>query len=417
MSGTQGPAVPPEPRDGDPAAPYPGWSTEQPSAQPSVNGWTAPGTSGWDAPSAEPPGSGAAGAGAPGGPGQRGWQSTTEATWGIPDVKPGVIPLRPLGVGEILDGAVTTIRRNPAAMLGLSAIVAVVTQVAALFAIWGLFDDLSTAQDLGPATNTSQMLDVLSSSLASLSITQFITWLGTVFLTGVLTVVVGRAVLGEKLTAAQAWRQARGRMLRLLGLTLLYTLMWVGTFVLLLVVTALTTLIGGGASVALAFLTFGLAIAATAWVYVRFSLAGPSLMLESTTTADGTTKPVGIGRALGRSSELVRGSWWRVFGILALVFIIVLIIGNVIAVPFGIPTLLSGDAGNTEVTFGALALSSLGGIISATITAPFSAAATALLYIDRRIRREGLDIELARAAGVELPAHTDRPGGQHPGAQ
>ena len=37
--------------------------------------------------------------------------------------KPGVVPLRPLGLGEILDGAVQTIRLNPKVMLGLSAIV------------------------------------------------------------------------------------------------------------------------------------------------------------------------------------------------------------------------------------------------------------------------------------------------------
>ena len=61
--------------------------------------------------------------------------SPAGAPWGWappPVVKPGVIPLRPLGVGEILDGAVTTIRRNPAPMLGLSAIVAVITSCSGL---------------------------------------------------------------------------------------------------------------------------------------------------------------------------------------------------------------------------------------------------------------------------------------------
>ena len=38
--------------------------------------------------------------------------------------------------------------------------------------------------------------------------------------------------------------------------------------------------------------------------------------------------------------------------------------------------------------------------MSQTIVIPFTAGITALLYIDRRIRREALDIELARAAGV-----------------
>jgi len=39
-----------------------------------------------------------------------------------PGPEPGGIPLRPLGVGEILSGAFTSIRQNPAATLGLSAV-------------------------------------------------------------------------------------------------------------------------------------------------------------------------------------------------------------------------------------------------------------------------------------------------------
>src|SRR3984885_11885612 len=39
--------------------------------------------------------------------------------WTPPAPKPGVIPLRPLSVGEILDGAFTAVRRNPKATLGL----------------------------------------------------------------------------------------------------------------------------------------------------------------------------------------------------------------------------------------------------------------------------------------------------------
>src|SRR6478672_6895073 len=37
--------------------------------------------------------------------------------------KPGVVPLRPLGLGDFFDGAFKTIRRNPRAMVGLAALV------------------------------------------------------------------------------------------------------------------------------------------------------------------------------------------------------------------------------------------------------------------------------------------------------
>ena len=46
-----------------------------------------------------------------------------------------------------------------------------------------------------------------------------------------------------------------------------------------------------------------------------------------------------------------------------------------------------------------LIITGVGTILGAAITWPFTAVATALIYVDRRIRREGLDIELARAAG------------------
>src|SRR4051794_32416621 len=52
--------------------------------------------------------------------------------------RPGIIPLRPLGVGELLDGAFTAMRRYPRATLGLSAIIAAVQQ------LLGLVVDLAT---------------------------------------------------------------------------------------------------------------------------------------------------------------------------------------------------------------------------------------------------------------------------------
>jgi hypothetical protein len=38
-------------------------------------------------------------------------------------------------------------------------------------------------------------------------------------------------------------------------------------------------------------------------------------------------------------------------------------------------------------------------VVASAVTWPFTAVATALLYVDRRMRREALDLELARAAG------------------
>ena len=40
-----------------------------------------------------------------------------------------MIPLRPLGVGEILDGAFASIRRNPRTILGISAVIITISAI------------------------------------------------------------------------------------------------------------------------------------------------------------------------------------------------------------------------------------------------------------------------------------------------
>ena len=71
-----------------------------------------------------------------------------------------------------------------------------------------------------------------------------------------------------------------------------------------------------------------------------------------------------------------------------------------------------GDPNNVSTL--SLVLQSIGAIISGTITTPFAAAVIVLVYVDRRIRREALDIELARAAGLTVPGQTATPGAVPP---
>ena len=51
------------------------------------------------------------------------------AVYGPPVHKPGVVALRPLGLGDFFDGAFKTIRGNPTAMVGLAALVTTVFMV------------------------------------------------------------------------------------------------------------------------------------------------------------------------------------------------------------------------------------------------------------------------------------------------
>ena len=86
--------------------------------------------------------------------------------------------------------------------------------------------------------------------------------------------------------------------------------------------------------------------------------------------------------------------------------IIAAIVSSVVAAPFSlIASVVSfGTASGSGIadpfTFVQSLVSAFATLVSETIVLPFTAGVVALLYIDRRIRREALDIELARAAGV-----------------
>ncbi|NEA60029.1 hypothetical protein G3I60_39195 [Streptomyces sp. SID13666] len=385
----QAPPPPPAPQDA-----APNWSKQQPPP----DQWSAPAGGGWGSPPPPPPQPGPGWGGAPGG-----WQS---APWGRPPAaKPGVIPLRPLGVGEILDGAVSTMRAHWRVVLGISLAVALVTQ-AVLVVLQGLFlnenSDFNQVQK-DPNATSGEILRSAGGALAGSGIAALISLLAMIFATAMLTMVISRAVLGRPVTTGEAWRDSRPQLLRLLGLTLLLPL------IALLIIAAGTVpgiviiaLGGTGGGIALAVIG-GLAASVVAiWLSVRWSLASPTLMLEKQ----------GVITSMKRSMKLVRGAWWRILGVQLLAWVLVTIVSMIIQTPFTlIAGAVSGDgmtsfmSENANLGWTFLIVTAIGGVIGTAITLPISAGVTALLYMDQRIRREALDIELARAAG--LPGYGD----------
>ncbi|MGA5317848.1 hypothetical protein ACPCTK_27580 [Streptomyces pseudogriseolus] len=403
------------PRQSGDAPPEPGvqWSKDQPPA----GQWSAPtGTPGAGSPGAggpgqappPPPGPGW-GAPPPGGPGGQGAWGGWGSGWGGPPpaAKPGVIPLRPLGVGELLDGAVSTMRTHWRTVLGISLTLAVLTEIAAVLIQGFVLGDADTEVLDDPSATLGELTDVMGDLLLSSAVLYGITLMGTVAATALLTTVTSRAVLGRPVTTGEAWRDARPQILKLFGLILLLGLIAVG----IAAVGALPGIlvsVSAGAEVGFGLTLLGLLAAAVfaAWLLVRFSLASPTLMLEKQ----------GIVTAMRRSARLVRGSWWRVFGIQLLAAIIAYVVAAIIVIPFtflaaafsgdGVTGFVSTTGGDIGWTF--LIISGIGSVIGSMITFPITAGVTVLLYIDQRIRREALDLELARAAGVQGADGTGR---------
>ena len=309
--------------------------------------------------------------------------------------KPGVIPLRPIAVGEILDGAFTSIRRNPKATLGIAAVVltisGIITTSLEVLLLSQLGLNTGTDQTLTGAQLAGMLAVVIPSGLTAL----VLAFIVQILLTGLLTAVVGRSVLGDRITAGRglAYRAApaarpaardaahRPRPHRPLGRA------------------------GRRAD------------RCSGWPARRAGCSSPSASSGSSPRSCLTS---GSGRcsacrpprwcwsardppsALGRSWRLVRKSFWRVFGILLLAGIIVLVASSVLRLPFTVisAAFSSGSAPLAQAiqpSVASLVIGAVGSIIAGAITQPISAGVTVLLYVDLRMRREGLDLALQTA--------------------
>jgi hypothetical protein len=100
----------------------------------------------------------------------------------------------------------------------------------------------------------------------------------------------------------------------------------------------------------------------------------------------------------------VNRSFWRVFGITLLAGIIVAIAGGILQLPFSVLGAVSGSG------IGATIVIVIGAIAAGTVTRPITAGVTVLLYVDMRMRKEGLDLALRTASGTGQPG-TGQPGG------
>jgi Membrane domain of glycerophosphoryl diester phosphodiesterase len=309
--------------------------------------------------------------------------------------RPGVIPLRPLAVGELLDGGFTTIRRYPRATLGLSAAVMVVVEAIQLVTTyWLLHNVQNSSTDL---FQNSQTVNGSSGDFAARTATVegillVVTLVATALLSGMLAAVIGEGVLGRPMSAAQAWKRTRESFWSLLGATALIFLIGVGILV-AAVVPGIVVLAAGATGIGVALIVIGGVIAVPYAIYIYLSLAftTPALMLERQ----------GIRAAMRRSRLLIRHSWWRVFGILLLTGLIAGVMAGIVGAPFSILgggySVFSGHT-HDQFRFVPLLLTGIGGLIGGTLARPFSAGVTALLYLDRRMRAEALDLTLQQAA-------------------
>jgi hypothetical protein len=306
------------------------------------------------------------------------------------------VPLRPLSLGEILDGAFRAIRSNPKTMIGVSAIVLAITSVVSIIPQAGLEQLLG--RGLADAQASGDPMAIIPQSLSVSLATvpgALLVGLATIVLNAMLVVAVSAAVLGQKISPSQLWRRVKRRVPAAIGLSLLSGLLITVADAALLA-PGVVALVTGHTTTGIILILLGAiaVLVVSVTLSVRWSLAAPALLLEDQS----------VVASMRRSWRLVGGSFWRVLLIEGLAYVLMYVGSAVIAGPIslvGAGVQFATD--NTTYShfwsnLAMAAINSVGQIVVGAIFNPWISAVIALIYVDLRMRREGLDIELLRAA-------------------
>ena len=308
--------------------------------------------------------------------------------------KPGIIPLRPLMFGEILDGSFQGIRRNAKAMLGagilaqsLSAILAaVLTGVVA-----------TSSGSIESWARTASRADVASLGIGlmvTFALLSILSVFMSVVLQGAMVVPVARSVLNRPTGFRRMLSLVRPRIGALIRLAAVLVAAAVAAMALFFaVIVLLFSNVRGAGALLVIPLMMGFAVLFL-WVAIKLMVAPAAVVIEE----------LGALAGLRRSWTLTRANWWRILGITLVVGILVAVITQVVLIPASmLPTVLSGvvspHGGSGQDAALTVTISIITAVVGALVGAvgyAFQTSVMALLYMDLRMRKDGLDIVLLR---------------------
>ena len=345
MSDMGGPSNPDwAPLEPEPDRPHP------PPPPPSTNGsggWAPPtGPAGWGPPTtppgwAPPPGSS-------GGYGMPMPYGAPRAKAG--DARTGPLPLHPMSVGDVLDGAFKLLKANVRTLLLVVATVVVPLQLISAFLVRDQVSPgiLNILQDPTLAEEQSTF------GLGDFGGTIFTVLLGFItapLIAGAVSRVCAASYLGQQVSPGDALRATVRRLPALLGASLLVGLVTGAGFVFCIIP--------------------GIAFT------VLYTVVTPAMMIEE----------IGPIEGMRRSWRLMKPRFWGVLGIIILAWLITAFLGNLIGgAPTAIGTLLGGSFAWLWIA--------VGGVLASLVTAPITAIVDTLLYFDGRIRNEGFDLQV-----------------------
>jgi hypothetical protein len=305
-----------------------------------------------------------------------------------------------MGIGDMIDEAVRLYRQNWRLFLTIAAIGCV--PVAIISVLYNLATVASVTQldrSVSTFSNTANPSNAAISSM--LGATSYICLAGLLFfivsgvisilMVGAVTSAVAQRYLGRLVTIREAYVNARHGFWRILGVSVVIGII-IG--VLYVIVAGGAVLgIGLGAAVnnmmicgTVSFVLVAALFAVAAYFLVRWSLVLQAIMIEGK----------GVFASMGRSSELVKGKWWRTFGIVIVGFLFFAVVGYLPTYLVQALLLTSSGALGVNATLApiTMTISTVTSMVFGILSAPIIPAVSTLVYYDLRIRKEGFDLEI-----------------------
>lgn len=298
--------------------------------------------------------------------------------------------LQPMNFTDILDGIFTIYRNHYRLLLG----------IAAVYLVLGFAVDLISAYFIIEAT-PSTIFVIAAFSLMATTVISLLVTAGVMYASA-------QVYLTREMTSGAAFQQAFRRFWSYFGSSVLYLLGVGGLFITIIGIPLLILSVAGVGGLFITIIGLPLVIVGMPFgIYfgVRWSLYSLPVLIEESKAWN----------ALGRSTELVKGSWWRVLGILIAIYLISGMITIILYISVEFILTLSGIIATeqaegftglldtlrrlfaptpTEAGWVTYAVQRFVGLLIATLTMPIALIGSTLLYFDLRIRKEAFDIEM-----------------------
>jgi uncharacterized membrane protein len=287
-------------------------------------------------------------------------------------------PLRPLGVGDIVDRTITLYRASPWLFITLAAIPYLVFAVLSLVLGGVLFVGATRLPTIDPNADPAALLNMFSALIPAAIVYGIVILVVFSAQAASLIDAMSKRHLGVPTTVRDSLLNGLRASLRLILAAICAFVVFVGVIIAAFIAVAIlntlltSALVGVGGVIAICVLMF-------------YAIA--SLMVVPAAV---TIEHVGPIRALRRSAALAKGARWRILGLLLLMFVLLFVLELLLAV-----VLLTVVGASTGVQ---LVAQQVVGVIVNVLWSPIQWGVFTVLYYDLRVRKEAFDLQLAAEA-------------------